>query len=354
MLHVDEAGNHWSYHLFKYGKNKDGYWTGLKMLDHKSDVLDMVTVLYPEHKPVGLFDWSSCHDCKEVGAPMVSRMNLGVGGTRKGEELAPMDPVACYTVKEEKYRPIDMLHVDEAGNHWSYHLFKYGKNKDGYWTGLKMLDHKSDVLDMVTVLYPEHKPVGLFDWSSCHDCKEVGAPMVSRMNLGVGGTRKGEELAPMDPVVILEDTPLLKKGTVQHLVFQRGDDPPFASPDLLPAEYEGKLKGMRQILAERGLLKKGMSRMGGTGENKDLSMSMEHVLGEQKDPKEVESSLVLLMARHGGICLMLPNHCECNPIKLVWGRAKQWTRKNCTYSLECLRKNVPLSFKAEKDRQAEK
>lgn len=138
-----------------------------------------------------------------------------------------------------------MLYVDEAGNYWSYHLFEYGKNKEGYWTALKMLDHMPDILDMVTVLYPDHKPVGLFDWSSCHDCKEVGAPMVSRMNLGVGGMRKGEELAPMDAVTILEKTPLLDPGAVQHLVFQTGDDPPFFSPDLPRAEYVGKLKGQR-------------------------------------------------------------------------------------------------------------
>ncbi|CAB1114732.1 unnamed protein product [Ectocarpus sp. CCAP 1310/34] len=95
------------------------------------------------------------------------------------------------------------------------------------------------------------------------------------------------------------------------------------------------------------------SRERGPGEKKDLSMSMEHVLGEQRDFKEVDSSLVLLMRRHGGVCVMLPKyHCECNPIELVWGCAKDWTRQNCTYSMECLRKNVPLSFRPEKDRQA--
>ena len=117
-------------------------------------------------------------------------------------------------MKVEKFRPIDMLHEDEHGQYWSYHLFEYGKNKEGYWTGLKVLEHMSDVLDMFTVLYPDRAPVGLFDWSSCHDCLEVGAPSVKRMNLGVGGVRNGEELAPMDPVTILEDTPNLPAGTI--------------------------------------------------------------------------------------------------------------------------------------------
>eukprot|EP00903_Cladosiphon_okamuranus_P019937 g18322.t1 len=210
-------------------------------------------------------------------------------------------------IKPERYRPIDMLHVDNDGNYWSFHLFEYGKNKEGYWTGLEMMDHTNDVLDVVAVLYPNHKPVCLFDWSSCHDCLEVGASRVSGMNVGFGGVRKGEEeVAAMDAVKILEGTPLLKAGTTQHLVFQRGDDPPFYAEHLRPSKYVGKLKGMRQILFERGLLKKGMSKTGGTGEKKDLSMSTEHVLGEQRDFKEVGSSLVLLMRRHGGVCVMLP------------------------------------------------
>ncbi|CAB1096333.1 unnamed protein product [Ectocarpus sp. CCAP 1310/34] len=256
-------------------------------------------------------------------------------------------------VKEEKYRAIDMLHVDEDGNSWSYHLFEYGKNKEGYWTGLKMLDHMNDVLDMVGVLYPEYKPVCLFDWTSCHDCLEVGAPRVSGMNVGFGQMRNGEELAPMDAVTILEECPGFKVGDTQHLVFQRGDDPPFYAQHLRPAEYVGKLKGMRQILFERGLLRAGMTKTGGKGEKNDPILSMEHVLGEQKDFKQVESSLVLLLRRQGGVCMMLPKyHCECNPIELCWGRAKDWTRKKCTYSFEGLRKNVPLSFRPEKDRQA--
>ena len=162
-----------------------------------------------------------------------------------------------------------------------------------------MLDHMPDVVDMLGVLYPDDKPVGLFDWSSCHDCLEEGAPSVRKMNVGFGGTRKGEDIACMDAVTLKEDTPKLSAGAVQHLVFQSGDDPPFYARHLDPSEYVGKLKGMRQILWERGLLKECMSKSGGKGENKDLSMSMEHVLGEQNDFKEVESSLGLLMARDG-------------------------------------------------------
>ncbi|CAB1112280.1 unnamed protein product [Ectocarpus sp. CCAP 1310/34] len=185
---------------------------------------------------LGFFS-ASREQIKEAERNRRKRCAASVAAKRRGEK-----------VKVEKFRPIDMLHKDEHGRYWSYDLFEYGKNEEGYWTGLKMLDHMADVLDVFTVLYPEHKPVGLFDWSSCRDCMEAGAPSVKRMNLGVGGVRIGEELAPMDPVTILEDTPNLPAGKIQHLTFRRGDAPPFHFPHLRPAEYVGKLKGMRQIL----------------------------------------------------------------------------------------------------------
>ncbi|CAB1098494.1 unnamed protein product [Ectocarpus sp. CCAP 1310/34] len=163
---------------------------------------------------LGFFS-ASREQIKEAERNRRKRCAASVAAKRRGEN-----------VKVEKFRPIDMLHKDEHGRYWSYHLFEYGKNKEGYLTGLKMLDHMADVLDVFTVLYPEHKPVGLFDWSSCHDCMEAGAPSVKRMDLGVGGVRNGEDLAPMDPVIILEDTPNLPAGTIQHLTFRRGDAPP--------------------------------------------------------------------------------------------------------------------------------
>ena len=42
---------------------------------------------------------------------------------------------------------------------------------------------------------------------------------------------------------------------------------------------------------------------------------------------------------------MLPKfHCEMNPIERCWAQAKRFTRSNCKYSIERLRKNIPRSF----------
>ena len=114
-----------------------------------------------------------------------------------------------------------------------------------------MMDHMADVLDLLAVKFPEYKPICFFDWSLCHHCVQEGAPSVTRMNVGYRGTRKGANLAVQDSVTILEDTPKLKKGEVQHLTFQAGELP-FYDPDA--TDHVGKIKGLKQILFERGLL----------------------------------------------------------------------------------------------------
>ena len=156
-----------------------------------------------------------------------------------------------------------------------------------------------------------------------------GAPSVARMNAGYGGVRKGQDIAPQD------DTPKLKKGAVQHLTFQQGEYP-FYEPGA--TDHVGKIKGLKQILFERGLWIPGMSMLGGKkGQKPNRKMSMPAVLREQKDFAKVDSSLLVLLKRHGGVALMLPKfHCELNPIELVWGRSKWWVRRNCKYTIYCV------------------
>lgn len=170
------------------------------------------------------------------------------------------------------------------------------------------------------------------------------------MNVGYGGVRKGVDLAAQGSVTILEDTPKLKKGQVQHLTFQEGEVP-FYAPDA--TDHVGKLKGQRQILFERGLLVPGMTKTGSKrgDKNPNLALSKVAVLSAQLDFKNVDPSLVVLVKRCGGVAIMLPKfHCEINPIELVWGRSKHWVRKNCRCTIQCLRVNVAKSYAVAEDR----
>ncbi|CAN0258112.1 unnamed protein product, partial [Pylaiella littoralis] len=222
---------------------------------------------------------------------------------------------------EDDIKKAQELRRKRDNKFWTYYKFEYGKNKDGYWTGEKMVQHMADVLDLLVVKFPNYKSVCFFDWSSCQDCVEEGAPSVSRMNVGYGGVRRGANLAAQDAVTILEDTPKLKKGQKQNLTFQEGEVPFY---DVDASDHVGKVKGLKQILFERGLLKPGMTKLGTKG---DPESSMVAVLSAQLDFANVEPSLVKLVRRCGGFALMLPKfHCEINPIELVWGRSKHWIR----------------------------
>ncbi|CAM9565334.1 unnamed protein product [Discosporangium mesarthrocarpum] len=72
------------------------------------------------------------------------------------------------------------------------------------------------------------KPVTFFDWS-CHDCLQEGAHSVSKMRVGVGGTRKGVKWPPLNPTTLLESAPLLEAGTVQISTFGHGEGGPIKS-----------------------------------------------------------------------------------------------------------------------------
>ena len=43
--------------------------------------------------------------------------------------------------------------------------------------------------------------------------------------------------------------------------------------------------------------------------------------------------------------MFLPKfHCELNPIERCWAQAKRYTKAHCNYSIEGLRRNIPLSL----------
>jgi hypothetical protein len=204
-----------------------------------------------------------------------------------------------------------------------------------------MVAFTNDVIDVLAVTHPDFYPVFFFDQSSCHAAMG-DAPSATKMNLGIGGVRKGEELK-MKPTILLEDTPLLPAGTLQHLVFQKGCDHPLDTKrKMKPEEYEGKVKGARQILKERGLWKDKMTKKGKPGKPET---SWLRVLQQQKDFLLAKSMLAEAVEERGGDCILLPKyHCECNPIEYLWGHAKRQVRSHCDFKLESLRTNLALAL----------
>lgn len=219
----------------------------------------------------------------------------------------------------------------------SIHLFEYGKDREGYWTGDDMVLHTDEFLDALEFKYPGYQFVLIFDWSSGHAKYPAGAPNVTDMNVNFGGKQ-----GIFRPAQILEDytypddfpayLPRLKKGDLQHMLFLETDHPPFYRPNLLPAQYVGKQKGLKQVLYERGLYVPGMTEKGTNG-NSDDQTSLTFVLSECLDFKLQKSALQEHIENRGHICDFLAKyHPELSPIERSWAMSKKYFRGRCKFT----------------------
>lgn len=238
----------------------------------------------------------------------------------------------------------------------------YGKHKEGYWNYDMFAEQCVDIMDCFEVLYPDWQLVMEVDHSSGHAKYREDGLHVANMNVKWGGTKGGkmrnttvsaECLGPNDATIEWEGRTVdckVKVGDIQSFIFQVGDPPPFYDLDA-PAKsakkgrkvrvctggkgrgkrykeldepivgYEGKPKGVRQVLWERGLWQEGM-----TGSAEPSSgMNVNTVLGNCPDFREEKSALQHLVESRGHILIMSP---KCHPelagvgIEYSWGKAK--------------------------------
>ena len=90
-------------------------------------------------------------------------------------------------------------------------------------------------------------------------------------------------------------------------------------------ERDGKkvAKGMKMVLEERGI-----STAAKTGDFRDEKSMIERMLTER-----------------GHVPCFLPKfHPELNPIERVWAQLKRFTKAHCKYSIQSLRKKIPLAY----------
>jgi hypothetical protein len=244
----------------------------------------------------------------------------------------------------------------------------YGK--DVYWNYERFSVQVNDLLDCFECLYPEYQLALEVDRSSGHTKKKVDGLTVEHMNLGVGGANKPKlrksQMTPgclkdggNPPFINLEYTkpdgtnasfqyPLLQVGNWQHFEFEEGDPPPFE--DLNSTNYVGQPKGIRQVLFERGLFKKGM-RGSLTSKEKDEwiargkqlpdpAFDAPLVLSECEDFANEIGALQAILEARGHILFLSP---ACHPelagcgVEYSWGKAKVCFRRETN---DCSAKNL--------------
>ena len=125
-------------------------------------------------------------------------------------------------------------------------------------------------------------------------------------------------------------------------------------------KLRGQPQGIRQVLLERGLWQdhrkdgskfllscpKGKKQFGC-----DPALNGEccatTILQSKKDFKEQKGMLQELVESTGDSAIFYPKfHCELNFIERFWYAAKYYTRENCGYTLDDLRKTIPPAFQS--------
>ena len=155
---------------------------------------------------------------------------------------------------------------------------------------------------IANIKYPSdsYSKVWLFDQSSGHCAFREDALNINKMNVSAGGAQSR-----------MRDT--VWDGRIQRMVLS-----------------DGRAKGMKIVLEERGIDTSGMK-----------AADMRLVLGNHADFKHENTALEHLMQDKGQRAIYLPKfHCELNPIERVWGEAKRFTRSHCDYTFAGLERTV--------------
>jgi hypothetical protein len=113
---------------------------------------------------------------------------------------------------------------------------------------------------------------------------------------------------------------------------------------------DGRPKGIKQILSERGPEKKSMigeCRLCRDGNNDPLRVDCcgRKIISLQPDFLAQRSALVEMIEDSGHVCMLFPKiHCELNFIERYWGAAKRYARNNCNYTWSGLQETVPRAL----------
>ena len=111
--------------------------------------------------------------------------------------------------------------------------FEYGANNQGYWDYDHMIMQFEDCIDVVTTLHPEFEFLFLFDHSCGHDRQRPDGLSVTKVNKTAGGVQPKMRQSKMETEEFLGPFPAtLQVGDCQQMVFQDGDMGPFYKSEL--------------------------------------------------------------------------------------------------------------------------
>ena len=196
-------------------------------------------------------------------------------------------------------------HVDEVGGYLCHNQKEarllLETQKDGYFNNEMFLEQVDKAVDVFEEKYPHAQALFMFDNAPSHCKCPDDALNADHMNVFPGGKQP-----------VMRDS--IWNGKVQKMVL----------PD-------GRPKGMRLVLQERGVDTKGM--------NADKLKTTIASFPDFQNPKTLVEEKV---ESRGHLCIFPPKfHCELNAIERCWCHSKNFSRAHCNGSITRLRPLVP-------------
>lgn len=122
-------------------------------------------------------------------------------------------------------------------------FFQYGngKEKQGYWDGVKFQEQCIDFMDVLEILYPDMQILLEVDHSSGHLKEQSNGLMVNAMGMRWGGKTIPKRDSIMELGCLSANPPIINSkqltiGSVQKMTFEVGDEGPFYEPGALRSD----------------------------------------------------------------------------------------------------------------------
>lgn len=172
---------------------------------------------------------------------------------------------------------------------------------------------------------PGYQALFMVDNSQGHSAYSEDALLVSRMNVKPGGKQAH-----------MRDGWFMRDGikVIQQMVYP---------PD--HPEFPNEPKGMKAVLAERGLSQQRLRGKCKKCESDSLACCYKRILELQADFQEQKSLVQEVIESMGHLSIfLLKFHCELNFIEYFWRQVKKYLRDNCDYTFDTLKDNMPIAL----------
>lgn len=321
-------------HFFEYGENREGYWNYSNMVIQFEDAVDVLQVMHPTFDFIFLFDHSSGHAKQRPDGLNHHRMNRTFGGKAhqmrdtiiEREDgylgsfpriLEPGD-TQCLVFKESDPGP---FWLSDAEREECRHDRRYGSFKDVKLTNAEMTQQLADrgILEGNDTLRNTRQLRSL--------CSQHGIPTSRSVENVIERNRTELELE-------LRGRGLSIKGKNKRElvdICHNNNIPITKTVEKVREGWEGKAKGLLQVLWERGLIDGANFKQYSLAGKKDEfgildnSTSLTHLMGLCHDFLNEEGMLQHVAKRIGVEVLLTPKcHAELagEGVEYVWGGAK--------------------------------